>query len=642
MNENAKIEQAEVRVRQLREKEIIASILDRLSEELPNDLHYHAAPHTFDVFSEAIRFSILDDLDQNDVELLAIAAAYHDAGYLESPIDNEHIGAEMAKRAMQAHSYKESQIELVRGMILDTKLVKTESGYRQVARSELSKYLLDADLSNLGRDDFFQKAELQRREVAFDRPLFYQQLLHFLSIHNWQTEIAKQLRNIQKQANIQQLKRMLDQFEEETDSDTMNDRTLERLSLLAKLPLLLNSALETGAVISVALDHLKKSLKAEAATIFTLDEGNRELTFWALQGGDNNRLKGTKMPLGEGLVGWVIEHQEPALVPDVKDDQRFYGEIDKEGAFETKDVICVPLTAKQRLKLGAMQVLNKKGDDIFSSEDLIFAEQFSHHLALAIENARLFESLKKKNNNLKVLQKQRTDMLAVIAHEFRTPLSIISGSEELLSSGALKTKEQIKNVSHTLSSGVARLTRLISQVQNLTAASKTELQLQKTTVFIEEVLDALQMRFGSTIDERNLEYITDLESGAERVHADATLLLVVLSNLLSNAIRFTPDGGKISVSIIRRSGLVEFSVKDNGIGIPEDQQGLIFENFYEVQRAAMHSSGGLEFMAGGLGIGLSTVREILERHKSPIEVNSKPGEGSEFLFRLPIAKENSQ
>ena len=116
--------------------------------------------------------------------------------------------------------------------------------------------------------------------------------------------------------------------------------------------------------------------------------------------------------------------------------------------------------------------------------------------------------------------------------------------------------------------------------------------------------------------------------------ADTTLLLVVLKNLISNSIRFTADGGEIVLRAALQAGLVEISVRDTGIGIEAKELPLIFEKFYEVTDALEHTSGTYEFRSCGLGLGLSSVKTILESHGSEIEVKSEPGKGSEFKFCL--------
>lgn len=192
----------------LKNRPIIASILKRLDNELPNTLFYHTAEHTHDVFHEVILFASTAELSLKEMELLALGAAYHDAGFLTRTDNNEGLGADMARQAMRdSKSYSAGEIELVHAMIEDTQLKPTVHGMKQVARTTLAGYLLDADVSNLGREDFFDKVELVRREVGMaDKQEFYKRALQLITAHQWYTEAAKGLRQTQKEENIKLLK----------------------------------------------------------------------------------------------------------------------------------------------------------------------------------------------------------------------------------------------------------------------------------------------------------------------------------------------------------------------------------------------------------------------------------------------------
>jgi signal transduction histidine kinase len=137
------------------------------------------------------------------------------------------------------------------------------------------------------------------------------------------------------------------------------------------------------------------------------------------------------------------------------------------------------------------------------------------------------------------------------------------------------------------------------------------------------------------VNERHQTLHVECPDDVGRAEGDFGLLLIVLRNLVSNAIRFTPDGGRISVSAARTSGIVKIRVTDTGIGMEPAHQSLIFEKFYEVASSLNHSSGDYEFKSGGLGLGLATVKAILQAHGSACELDSKPGQGSTFSFSLP-------
>ncbi len=192
-----------------RQLPLIAGILNRLRAELPGNLVYHAYSHSQDVFEEAIRFAVISGLTGRDIELVAISAAFHDAGFITTPVANEPIASELAATEMCIAGYSAAECALVRQMILDTALISTPQGLVQSPSTPLSGYLLDADLSNLGRDDFFQKGDLQRQETNGNETTFWRAALLLIKAHAWITPVARAMRDTKQRRNIALLEERL-------------------------------------------------------------------------------------------------------------------------------------------------------------------------------------------------------------------------------------------------------------------------------------------------------------------------------------------------------------------------------------------------------------------------------------------------
>jgi predicted metal-dependent HD superfamily phosphohydrolase len=187
---------------------IISSILQRLETELPPTLHYHSVHHTKDVLTEGIKFGIIGGLRERELELLAIASAYHDAGYLFRLDDNEVLAAELIETTMKVTgTYSEDEIKIVSDMIIDTKLNDLGCIFVRTISSHIAEYLLDADLSNLGRDDFFDKGELLKKELSLSHDIFYSLTLKLLDKHQWHTEAADGLRGKRAIENFEAFKK---------------------------------------------------------------------------------------------------------------------------------------------------------------------------------------------------------------------------------------------------------------------------------------------------------------------------------------------------------------------------------------------------------------------------------------------------
>lgn len=613
---------------EVRRHPIVSGTLALLARDLPKELSYHALPHTEDVISEAIRFAVTDNLAPREIELLAIAAACHDFGFVKSPVLNEPIGAAHAREQMERNGgYSSEEINLVERMILDTALVDTGHGPRQIPSTDLSRYLLDADLSNFGRDDFFDKGELQRKELGQDQDIFRRNSYSLLNSHRWLTNAARALRQKKKEQNLSMLKSMV---LSQRDSTSIS---FDRIGFLARLPLLLNSSLDTQKVIKVALEELKTRLQAKAATIFLLDDDRSNLSFWALQGPENHRLEGRKIPSTVGIVGWVIQNQEAVIVKDAASDPRFFSQIDKEGGFITRSMVCAPLSVREHVPLGAVQVLNKMGGP-FEPEDLEFVTQFANQVAMAIENAQLYEAVTQRSHQLEMVDSRKNEIMNILAAELREPVRSIGTSAELLGSGALNDGLMVEQTCHTLTSNVQRLSKLIADFRNLSFATSTKLSLEISQCDVSELFARIQASFEAVVRERKLSLRVECHHDVGRCEGDPNLLHAVLANLVANAIRNTPDDGSITLRATRAEAFVTIQVSDNGKGMSTNDIMHAFDRF-EHASLSSQSEAPYSFQSRGLGLGLPAARTILHSHGTALEIHSSEGKGSSFSFSLP-------
>lgn len=210
-------------VGRLKEKPIIGDTLAMLRKELPKNLRYHGVvegekPHAEDVVDDAILFAVKDGIeDEHFLELLGITATFHDAGFIDQYPANEKFGAQRAAQAAREAGYAEEDIKMVVESIEDTQVDMIDGVLKQrVARNQLGKYLLDADVGNLGRTDFRHKSDLLFEEVqgqspdrVIDKDKFLQTAYNFIKSHQWQTLAAFNLRQAQQELNVQALKEEL-------------------------------------------------------------------------------------------------------------------------------------------------------------------------------------------------------------------------------------------------------------------------------------------------------------------------------------------------------------------------------------------------------------------------------------------------
>ena len=256
---------------------------------------------------------------------------------------------------------------------------------------------------------------------------------------------------------------------------------------------------------------------------------------------------------------------------------------------------------------------------------------------LLIRNRKLVESLQQSNNSLEetnqALEKAsqaKSDFLARMSHELRTPLNVIMGFTELMLDqvpGEIN-EEQRQCLDDVLTSG-RHLLGLINEVLDLSKVEAGKAELRVKDIALSEVVELITGVMMPELSQRRQSLNVDLEKGLPLVRADEARLRQVFFNLLSNASKFTPDGGKIKIEASRKDNLCQVSVSDNGIGIKKEDQKQIFEPFYQVDTSMTRERRGT-------GLGLALVKEIVEMHGGQVWVESEYKKGSRFIFTLPL------
>lgn len=224
------------------------------------------------------------------------------------------------------------------------------------------------------------------------------------------------------------------------------------------------------------------------------------------------------------------------------------------------------------------------------------------------------------------LETVRKDFVSNVSHELRTPLASLKLLTESLRSGALEEPATAHRFLDHMETEVNALAELVSELLELARTESKDVQLRLAPADPCEMLAAAAARLRLQAERGGLTLSVDC-GGLPAVQADATRIEQVLVNLIHNAIKFTPGGGRITVSAGRRDGWVEFSVQDTGVGIAAEDQARIFERFYKTDPSRNRS---------GTGLGLAIARHVVEAHGGRIGVESHEGQGSRFFFTLPL------
>jgi signal transduction histidine kinase len=335
--------------------------------------------------------------------------------------------------------------------------------------------------------------------------------------------------------------------------------------------------------------------------------------------------------------------------------------------------IYVPIHAQNEW-VGLLALGTKTSGSPYFSEDIDLLHLLADQTAVALQNARLVKSLMQVNSEfrrayssmegahtkLQRLDKTKSDFISITSHELRTPLTIISGySQMLLEDPQFKENPPYLKMLQGIYDGTQRLHEIVESMLEVAKIDMQELTLRSESVQVAPVLRKVCKEFASAFRERKmkLRFDDDAIASLPDIDGDAEALTKVFHHLVSNAIKYTPDGGMISISgrqlpeegdeSTQPIDGIEIVVSDTGVGIDPRYKELIFTKFYQTGDVDLHSSGKTKFMGGGSGLGLTIVRGIVQAHGGRVWAES-PGHngettpGSEFHVVLPLIRDEKQ
>jgi len=407
------------------------------------------------------------------------------------------------------------------------------------------------------------------------------------------------------------------------------ERKVNILNRLAEISAVLNSTFELNALLSYLMDAAAAIADAEAASVLLWDGNKRELRFAATTTRQSDLgLVGQSVPLEGSLAGTILTNNEIVQVDDTANDPRHYQKVDEGSQFSTRSLLGIPMTIKDRV-IGVLEVLNKRQPP-WTAEDRDYVSVLAAQAAVAIDSAQLVEDLKKANQELSELDKLKNDFIAIASHELRTPLAVILGYASFLQDESEgKAGEHAAKV---LASGL-QLRRIIEDLTNLRYLQQHASELTREPVSLNELIEDALSDVSGMVEAKSHQLKLELPPSGELVDVDRIRAMMALTNLLNNAVRFTPERGQIVVRAeARNRGEAWISVTDNGIGFDQDQATRIFDKFYQVEDHMTRKHGGL-------GIGLSIAKALVEAHGGRIWGES-PGlnQGATFTMVLPLAQ----
>lgn len=271
----------------------------------------------------------------------------------------------------------------------------------------------------------------------------------------------------------------------------------------------------------------------------------------------------------------------------------------------------------------------RSGDEI---EDL--AATFNH---MADELQAKLEQIEAANAKLRKLDELKSQFISMASHELRTPLIAIKGYVDLLREDRTINPEEREKMLDAVSRNTHRLARIVTELLDISKIEENKLVLRQEPVSIDQIIAEVVDELRPSLDKRNHSLSIEVAPDMPPVFGDHDRLAQVIINLLGNAIKYTPDGGKIKIEAQTEDDQAHIKVIDNGIGIKEEDIDRLFQRFSTVGDITKHKTGKDEFMAGGTGLGLSIIKGVVEAHNGRVWVESKYGVGSTFHITLPLS-----
>ncbi|MBN1259391.1 MAG: GAF domain-containing sensor histidine kinase [Anaerolineae bacterium] len=392
--------------------------------------------------------------------------------------------------------------------------------------------------------------------------------------------------------------------------DDVNQAFRQRIALLENLIAIsrrLNSTLEMRSLLAQIVDAASELLRADAASILLVVDADT-LNFAASCGPATPYLTGVPVPIAGSLAGWVVQHNETAIVEDTQVDSRLFS---IQNATAPASIVAVPLSFGDQI-IGVLESLTFHEHRHFTSQDVETLKTLASIAAVAVQNARLF---------------QQSDWIAQIVHELRTPLTSILSYADLLDRPDLKPEMQ-QQFSKIIQHETERVILLVDQFLDLA-------QLESGRMIMEpEHLDfqALCLHAVDVVRpqarEKAMTLHVDVPSRTPEILGDPQRIEQVLLNLLANALKYAGRGTPVHLTGSVEEDHVRLDVSDAGPGIPEAYIDHVFEKFSRLP--------GSQKQAPGSGLGLSIARRIVEAHGGRIWVQSAIGKGSTFSFTLPF------
>jgi signal transduction histidine kinase len=386
----------------------------------------------------------------------------------------------------------------------------------------------------------------------------------------------------------------------------------------------LQTSLELRKVLDIALTHAMDALGIPMGVMGVVRDDHEPGLYLLAQRGmpmELSRYKVDPWPLSRGVIGRVVHTGKMAIIGDITQAKDY---IPK--SHRTRSMLVLPIIRDEKV----IGVINLESPELnfFTEDDAAFINILISHAAIAIDNARLFDQVKQANQ-------AKSEFMSTASHELKIPMTSIKGYAKLLQMGAAGSLTEKQNEFLTvIANNVDRMDRLVGDLLDVSRIEAGRIRLEIENVQMSNVINDVVRSIQTQIEKKKLQLNLSIAADLPEIRADYNRMVQIVTNLLSNAYKYTPEGGSITVTAIpyNNNGSIEgiaVTVKDTGYGIAEEDQAKLFTTFFRSGDQNIRNEPGT-------GLGLSITKRMVETHGGELTFESQFGKGTSFTFTAPL------
>jgi len=411
------------------------------------------------------------------------------------------------------------------------------------------------------------------------------------------------------------------------------------LETMHEIGMAVSASLDPAVVLPRVLSEIRQIIPAESGYVTLLEPDGETLRIVGDFGFDTPRT-GERMPVGKSINGQIITSRHTIRIGDVWADpawQVMWHNAPALIAPRMRNLLGTPLIVAGAV-IGTLYLVHSE-TDIFTERDEARLEQYAAQTAIAVANARLYEqiqaqvaALRRLNTDLETANQHKSEFLATMSHELRTPLNAIIGFSELLADDIVINEDERRECLMDIHSSAQHLLSLINDVLDVAKIESGKMEMRPVAFAVADELREAERVMAPLIFNNRQTLSVAVAPTTPHVYADRARFRQIVLNVLSNANKFTPEGGSITVEAMSTGDQVCIRITDTGIGIHPEDVPKVFEAFRQID-------GSLSRRYNGTGLGLALTRQLVELQGGTIGFESEPGVGTTFTIELPAAQE---